>query len=203
MNKIPTLLLAFVLIVAACNNNKTPNSQNQNNREKDDYGNSSNRNNENTNNTGSAGWAENDRTSFLKDCKSSFDNGQEDVANRICPCVLEKMEKEFASMNEANTKGGEAAGTRLALQCKEEILGNNNNNNNNTQSGWTSSDESKFMSSCEGTASKNVGAARANQYCDCMLQKLKNSFSSYDEANRGLGNKSQEEINQLAADCNR
>ena len=69
-------------------------------------------------------------------------------------------------------------------------------------SGWTKSDESRFMSDCEGTAKQNVGAARANEYCDCMLQRMKKMYSSYTEADRDLAGATQDEINKLAAPCN-
>jgi hypothetical protein len=67
---------------------------------------------------------------------------------------------------------------------------------------WSRSDENKFMDDCEGTAKANVGAARANEYCDCMLQKIKKMYSSYIEADRKLAGSSQDEINRLASDCN-
>ncbi|MBC7872509.1 MAG: hypothetical protein H7Y01_00860 [Ferruginibacter sp.] len=67
---------------------------------------------------------------------------------------------------------------------------------------WSRSDENKFMDDCEGTAKANVGAERANEYCDCMLQKIKKKYSSYVEADRKLAGSSQDEINKLASDCN-
>lgn len=67
---------------------------------------------------------------------------------------------------------------------------------------WSKIDETKFLADCQGTAVQNVGADRAVQYCDCMLQKLKNSYSSYAEAERKLGSLTQEEINAMALDCN-
>ncbi|MEI2737292.1 MAG: hypothetical protein V9F01_00740 [Chitinophagaceae bacterium] len=68
--------------------------------------------------------------------------------------------------------------------------------------GWTRSDENKFMDDCERTAKENVGAARANEYCDCMLQRMKKMYSSYKEADDDLKGATQEEINKLAAPCN-
>ena len=68
--------------------------------------------------------------------------------------------------------------------------------------GWSKSDENKFMDECEGTAKENVGAARANEYCDCMLQRMKKQYSTYAEANQDLAGATQEEINKLAAPCN-
>jgi|CXWL01.1.fsa_nt_gi Ni/Co efflux regulator RcnB len=79
---------------------------------------------------------------------------------------------------------------------------NNDRDNNDNSGSWSKSDENKFMDDCEGTAKENVGAARANEYCDCMLQKIKKMYSSYTEADRELAGSSQDEINKLAADCN-
>ena len=70
-------------------------------------------------------------------------------------------------------------------------------------SSWSTSDETRFMDDCQGTAKQNVGVARAKEYCDCMLQKIKKMYSNYTEADRKLGGSSQTEINDLAADCNR
>ena len=74
--------------------------------------------------------------------------------------------------------------------------------NDNDSQGWSKSDENRFMNDCEGTAKENVGAARANEYCDCMLQRMKKMYSSYKEADDDLKGATQEEINKLAAPCN-
>lgn len=74
--------------------------------------------------------------------------------------------------------------------------------NDNESQGWSKSDENRFMNDCEGTAKENVGAARANEYCDCMLQRMKKMYSSYKEADDDLKGATQEEINKLAAPCN-
>ncbi len=67
---------------------------------------------------------------------------------------------------------------------------------------WTTSEETKFINECVGSAEPNVGRARAEEYCDCMLKKMERLYSSYNEANTALMGSSQDEINQLAAECN-
>lgn len=176
MKKLPVLLMAFAFFVISCNNNKNGKNQNTNNRDKDDYGKNDDRNNDNTGNTG---WAENDKTTFLKECIASFDESQGALANKICPCVLEKMEKEYTSYNEANTKGGEAAGNRLALQCKDEIVGNSDN----TVSNWSRSDENQWMRDCTTPLIESLGEEKAGNYCSCIMDKMKEMYSSYQEAN--------------------
>jgi len=80
---------------------------------------------------------------------------------------------------------------------------NNDPNPDNNSSGWTKSDETKFIELCAGTAAQNVGATRANEYCECMLAKVKRIYSSYAEADRKLADFTKEQIDDLAADCNR
>ncbi len=202
MKKLLILLMALGFIVTACNNNKTAKNKNSDNREKDDYGKTDSRDNTDENktseNSGSRGWPESERSAFLKECVASFDETQATLANQICPCVLGKMEKEISSYKEAETKGGEAASARIAMQCKEEIVGTSDNTGNT----WSRSDENKFMEECEGEATKNVGAVRANQYCDCMLQKIKKIFSSLDETNRKLATIPQAELTSMTDECN-
>lgn len=69
--------------------------------------------------------------------------------------------------------------------------------------GWSRSEENKFVDDCVAEAEKNVGGSRASEYCDCMLNKLKRMYSSYKEAERELANITQDEVTQLAADCNK
>ena len=76
-----------------------------------------------------------------------------------------------------------------------------NDNTSTITSGWSTSDENRFMRDCESTATPKVGAERANVYCDCMLQKIKGLYNSYMEADRGLAN-DEAAMNRLAADCN-
>jgi hypothetical protein len=186
MKNLFVLLMAFSFFVVSCNNNKNDKNQNLNNRDKDDYGKSENLNTDNADktnvNTGNTGWAENDKNRFLKGCIASFDENQSELANKICPCVLEKMEKEFASYSEADTKEGETASTRIALQCKDEIVGNSDNNN--TVSNWSRSDENQWMKACTTPLIESLGEEKATNYCSCVLDKMKEMYSSFEEANR-------------------
>ncbi len=80
---------------------------------------------------------------------------------------------------------------------------NNANDSDSDKGGWSISDEDRFLDDCTGTATENVGATRAKQYCNCMLLKIKRMYSTYAEAERKLTTMSQEQINELAVDCNR
>lgn len=78
-----------------------------------------------------------------------------------------------------------------------------NTKTNDDSEGWSSSDVDRFLRDCEGTATPNVGAARATQYCDCMLVKMKRIYSSLADAERKMANITKTEIDELAADCNK
>lgn len=75
-------------------------------------------------------------------------------------------------------------------------------NANDNTGNWSRSDENRFMDDCVMEAEKNAGAARANEYCDCMLQKIKKMYSNYAEADRKLAGISKTELDELAASCN-
>ena len=118
MRKLTVLPAIFVFFIACKNNQKV------NNPEKDDYGTAN-----------KTGWAKNDKNKFMNECVESFiKENQEALGDKICPCVLEKMEKEYASYNEADTKEGKSESDKLALQCYSEISGNPDNTGNNNQS---------------------------------------------------------------------
>ncbi len=210
MKKLLIFLMAFSLFTA-CNNDKgkyTRDDKNADYRNKDDYGDADRDKENNSNDDGykSDGWTKSDKRAFNEKCLSSMDNDEE-KAKKYCPCLFEKFSKKYASMREIDERSNEAEGERLAKQCVEEIGGNTDNeetgkDKSDYAGSWTRSDENKFVAECFGTASKNVGETRANQYCDCMLDKIKKMYSSYNEANLKLGRMSQDQINRLAEDCN-
>lgn len=196
MKKLLVLLMAFTFFVVSCNNNKTAKNQNTNNRDKDDYGKNDNVNNADENktndNSGNGSWTETDKNKFLKECVGLFDESQASLANKICPCVLEKMEKEFTSYSEADSKGGEAAGQRITLQCKEQIIGNNGNNNNSVASSWSSNDITEFINNCVSTAVQGGMSQELSQkYCSCMQQKFEQMFPDP----KDVGNITEEQMN--------
>ena len=91
------------------------------------------------------------------------------------------MEKEFTSFKEAETKGGEAASNRIVLQCKEEIVGNTGNNN--VAAGWPQSERETFISNCVKEAmAKGNSRSVAQNYCDCMLNKMESLFPDINDA---------------------
>jgi hypothetical protein len=217
MKKLLIFLMAFTLF-AACNNDKGKMSRDDRNadyRDKDDYNNNDDKNTDDRNqdkNTSNEGWTERDKSKFFTECMSGFGNNQE-MGKKICPCALEKFQKKYNSYAEVETKSNEAEGNRIGAQCKEDLNISTNNDNtgsnddadadkSNYAGGWSRSDENKFIDECAGTATKNVGEERANQYCKCMLNKMKREYSNYAEAERALSRMTQDQINRLAEDCN-
>jgi hypothetical protein len=67
--------------------------------------------------------------------------------------------------------------------------------------GWTKSDENNFLIQCQNSVVNMVGNERAVPYCDCILQKMKTKYASYEEANSKAGSISQEELAAMGIDC--
>ena len=64
----------------------------------------------------SKSWTNADRNSWRQTCNQAIGNAQPN-ARELCDCVLDKMEAEFTSLTDADTRGGEAAGKRLMQEC--------------------------------------------------------------------------------------
>jgi uncharacterized lipoprotein NlpE involved in copper resistance len=205
MKKLLLILTVVGLFVAACNNNKGKDNANRNNREKDNYLNN-NGDNDKDNNTSTGNWSSAEKQRVLNDCIEEMigDEIDKTSARNYCNCVLEKTMQKYSSIEKADEMGTEGEAESMAMECLGELTGNrdNNNNDDNTGASWSIYDESRFMSDCEGTARQNVGAQRAREYCDCMLQKVKRIFSSYAEAERGLLQMPKEELDAMADECN-
>jgi hypothetical protein len=97
----------------------------------DNKGGGNRRDDEYDNNGGGRGWTKNDRNTFLSQCQDGLTgNGMNTAkAQRLCSCVLGKVEKKYSSLDDANTKGGENAGAKLMQECVAE--GGNDNNDDN------------------------------------------------------------------------
>lgn len=206
MRKIAILFLAAGLFAASCNN-KAKKDSNNGPLEKDDYldgKKTGNDDNGDSKNTGS--WTAADKEKFNGDCRSTLEKEgvTGDVIEKMCPCLLDKFSAKYSSASDMDKNSSSAEGEQMAKQCAADLgLGNDNNSGNQAAGGWSSADEQKFLDECKGTAVPNVGAARAGQYCGCMLDKLKSMYSSYDEANEKLKNITEAQLNALAADCNK
>lgn len=77
----------------------------------------------------------------------------------------------------------------------------NTDNTTTANTGWTEDDVNRFLYSCRNSATPKVGASRANEYCDCMIQKIKAKYKSYEEADQML-KASEEDMDILVNECN-
>ena len=209
------LLFIVTGILMSCDNNKTP--EKKADYRNDDYSDTDDDENDNVGRkngkdgqadyTDGGEWSRTDKKAFDEKCLETLENDAA-KAKIFCPCFFEKISKKYASMKEIDEKSNEEEGKRLATLCMDETgLGKKKNDFNdddeNNTGGWTRSDENKFVNECSGTAAPNLGEARASQYCNCMLKKMKREYPSYAAAEKALQGMSQEEIKELAADCNR
>ncbi len=207
MKRLLIFLIVFSLF-AACNNDKGNgrNEKRADYREKDDYGNNDDQSNEksrkdddsnNDENTSSDGWTEKDKSKFLSDCMGGFGDKQA-LGKKICACALEKFEKKYTSLDEANEKGGEAAGTRYGKECMTEMnISTNTDDDNNSNGdadndksnysvgGWPQVEKDGFMTNCEKKAIE-AGRSRlvAQSYCECMLDKIETLYPDINVASK-------------------
>jgi hypothetical protein len=65
------------------------------------------------------GWSATDRKTFLEACEQGLEGNMR--ASNICSCVLEKMEKQYVSLQLADEEGGEAAGAKAARECAGNV----------------------------------------------------------------------------------
>jgi hypothetical protein len=203
--KIIVILLMALSLFGACNNDKGRDNKNADYREKDDYGNNDDQSNEksrkdddrNSNeNTTSDGWTEKDKSKFLSDCIGGFGDKQA-LGKKVCACALDKFEKKYTSLDEANKKGGEADGERMGKECVNEMNINTNNDDNNSnevtdndksnyaEKGWPAFEVRDYVTSCVGEAIKSgMNKYDAQSYCECMQVKMEKKFPDIKVAGR-------------------
>lgn len=80
---------------------------------------------------GGGGWSKSDKNTFSTQCQQNIEatGYSEGKARQLCDCILKKIEKKYSSLDDANEKGGEAAGTKARQECEEG--GNDDGNGNN------------------------------------------------------------------------
>jgi hypothetical protein len=131
MKKFFALLLTASIFFTGCNDQGNDRNRDDRNTE-DDRGNRNNRNDDddtrNTRNNDDddyrdddrrntkKDWTNADRSQWRKTCNQAIGQAQPN-ARELCDCVLQKMEAEYTSLNDADTRGGEAAGKRLMQEC--------------------------------------------------------------------------------------
>lgn len=197
MKKLLMLFMAIGLIAASCNNNKGKNDLGNKDREKDDY---RNKDDEGNDDEKGGGWSAKDIRSFNSECKNEMeDKISEDQLQPFCDCLRERFESKYSTYAKFTDESTSEDGESAAKKCMASVGIKTSGEDDNSGGSWSRADEQSFMDECENTASAKVGATRANQYCECMLGKLKRAASSYAEANR----MSASELQSMVNDCNR
>jgi len=154
------------------------------------------------------GWSKSDQNQFMQPCLQA---GQ---TKEICSCVLEKLEKKYANLKEADAKGGAEAGRQLTMECMNGVMGNENDNNmgnnngenynnNNRRGGWTKQQRQQYIQGCATTAqqAQGISAQQANQYCDCMTRKVEEQYTFQQAAQLTAQDFQTQEWQNAAADC--
>jgi hypothetical protein len=226
MRKLIFLLIACSLFMA-CNNDKPKYDRDRNAdyREKDDYNNKDeqtddkSRKDEDSNNDdfkSEDGWTEKDKSKFLEDCMNGFGEKQ-DIGKKICPCALNKYEKKYASLSEAN-RAGEGEAKKMRKECAEEMnndtdnsdndgndKGSNDNEKNKSDdasSGWPESDKKDFVTNCVSEAEKKgMEYLDAQSYCDCMQYKLEKLYPSINDSRLKSLNLESPSIKRMIKSC--
>ncbi len=212
MKKLTVLLLAAAFLAVGCNNN---------NPKKTEEGGGGlfggNNGGNNGPKKGGNGWATQDRDKFMNDCTTGLG---EAVGNpkQVCSCVLENLEKKYASLAEADRVGGKAEGERAVRECMQGTGGDINGGDVPVRNdgggdytggdqpaggGWTYQQKQTFMNQCVPSAQQAQGLTlqQATSYCECMTNKVAAKFT-YPEANRLTAAEFQkQEWQQAMMDC--
>ena len=67
---------------------------------------------------------------------------------------------------------------------RDDDNGNKDRDNDNNNSGsWSSADKRSWMKMCADPLKENMGDDRATDYCECVLEKIQDKYSSFQKAN--------------------
>ena len=117
-------------------------------------------------------------------------------AFRYCNCLTEKVEAKYPDEDEVQSNLSQADIESMKPDCLALTSVQNDRSAANSQ-GWTAEDQREWMNNCTPDAGKTLGAAAANNYCDCMMRKL---IKEYPDP-KDIGSVSQTHLNALASDC--
>ncbi len=191
MKHLLILLVAFSLITSCNNNNKKNDPRGYDPREKDDYRSQDktdedNNDKKNTDFNDNESWSAADIRKFNNLCLQSVKNDEE-LADKFCPCVLEKMQKKYSSYEDLDTRGTEAEGKRIGEECRDELglgnTGNNNSRSNTSGGGWSAAEVDAFVSNCTKEAVRGgMSRSQATNYCSCMQEKFEQMYPNAQDA---------------------
>ncbi len=82
-------------------------------------------------NGGGGGWSAKDKNAFISPCtdglvQQGYTRAQ---ARQLCNCAIEKIEKKYSSLQDADQRGGESAGSKAMQECLTAGGGDDNDDN--------------------------------------------------------------------------
>ncbi|MBL7740355.1 MAG: hypothetical protein JNK14_14155 [Chitinophagaceae bacterium] len=198
MKKILLLFLAISLLTG-CENNPfakkdtkeekkdKDNDKDNDNDDDDDKGDSKRDNTDDDDAKGN--WTSKQRTEWLNECVDEAGNTPQ--ARDICACVLEKAEKKYPDVSDAENMT-ESEAERMARDCMSGIGGGGagdeeadddddaaREDKGSGGGSWSNLQRKQFIQGCATTARQVQGftAQQANDYCDCMTRKVERKHS--------------------------
>ena len=211
------LLFLTVSVMTACNNNPFSKKDDKPKLKDDDKGLVDDNGKDNDNRTG---WSKSDKNKYLKQCLDEANNNA--TAKKVCPRVLEKFEKLYPDVNDAE-KATEEEGRNVAMECLEEMGlgktgGNDDGDNpvvggggrddvddNNDRNGtnWTTTQRNQFIQGCAIGAQQTFGYTKqqANTYCDCLTRKVEQQYTFQQAARMTAQDFATEEWDRARQDC--
>lgn len=132
------------------------------------------------------GWSVADKEEFMRTCTAEL-QWRADSAKAYCSCMLQKIEIIYPVAADADALTSEKA-IKLAKECLKEMM---------PKSTWTAAERKSFMTSCKEKAALALGEAKAEKYCDCVLQKVEIVYPSPLDSDKIT----QEEITKWAKEC--
>jgi hypothetical protein len=142
-------------------------------------------------------WSKKFRDKLKQECITKVsETVSEGEAARYCNCLNEKIESKYPDEDEVQSNLSQADIDSIKPDCLALTSVKNDRSANNTQ-GWSVEDQRGWMDNCTPGAGKTLGAAAANNYCDCMMRKLMKEYPD----SKDIGSVSQSHLNALASGC--
>lgn len=136
---------------------------------------------------------------FLFSCKNEKDKT---ATPEVTTDTVQKENKSTTNTSTIqNTDKGDSTAPPVRTDAGTQPVNENNTTDAPVSTGWTATDEADFINECKPGAIKKIGDARANDYCNCILEKMKATYASYIEANKALIGDSKGTFAQMTKAC--
>lgn len=205
MRSTSVMLLIAILIMAGCK----PKSKSTFDIKTDSTKSTSNmpdigdlKNNSNNSTAVSGNWSKEYRNKFLQGCiAKASEKVSATEAFSYCNCMTEKVELKYPDEKAVDASLTNADIESMRVGCisttSTQTNPSYNQPNTNSTATWSASDQKEFMDNCTPGASKSLGTSGANNYCDCAMRKLMQSYPN----SADLATASESQIKALTADC--